>query len=132
MFGRKFWNQFKFESVQEIDRRLDSFNESTRRYLQYEPPKTNGTSEDDFIPKVYFTRQVQQEENGPDGEVHILGETIELVTEYAKFFVLGEWNLLDETLKIRFEEEEESTVLKEVEFPINERSKEKCPNLVNG
>jgi hypothetical protein len=57
---------------------------------------------------------------------------IEMPTEYVKFFVLGEWNLWDETLKIRFEEEEESTVLKDVEFPINERSKERCPELLSG
>lgn len=131
VFGRKFWNRWDFDSVEEIDERLVGFNESTRRYCQYEPPKTNGTSTEDFIPKVYFTRQVQQEENGPGGEVHILGDTIELPTEYVKFFVLGEWNLLEEILKIRFEKEEKSTVLKTVEFPINERSKAKCDDLLN-
>lgn len=132
VFGRKFWNRWNFESVQEIDERLPGFNESTRRYCQYEPPETNGESTEEFVPKVYFTRQVQEEENGPGGEVQILGDTIEMPTEYVKFFVLGEWNLWDETLKIRFEEDEESTVLKEVEFPINERSKERCPELLSG
>jgi len=52
-------------------------------------------------------------------------------TEYVKYFVLGEWNLRVESLKIRLEKEEESTVLKAVEFPINERSKEKCGEVLN-
>jgi hypothetical protein len=130
VFGRKFWNQFEFKSVQEIDERLKSFNKSTRRYLQYQPPEKTGKHTGKFVPKVYFTRQVQQEENGPGGEVHILGEKIKLSTEYVKYFVLGEWNLKEENLKIRFEKDEKSTVLKEVKFPINERSKEKCIDLL--
>lgn len=131
-FGRKFWHRWDFGSVEEIDERLVGFNASTRRYLQYKPPTTTAAAAKDFVPTIYFTRQVQQEEKGPGGTVHILGETIELATEYVKFFVLGEWNLVEETMKIRFEEEEESTVLKEVEFPINERSKEKCIDLLHG
>ncbi len=131
VFGRKFWNQFEFKSVQEIDERLKSFNKSTRKYLQYEPPKKTEKQTGKFVPKVYFTLQVQQEENGSGGEVHILGEKIKLPTEYVKYFVLGEWNLKEENLKIRFEKDEKSTVLKEVKFPINERSKEKCGDLLN-
>ena len=133
VFARKFWNKFEFGSVEEIDRRLESFNESSRRYTQYSPPETDPTSDDKFEPKVYFTRQVQQSDNGSKGEVGILNETIELPTDYVKYFVLGEWQLKEEKLLVRFEKEEEgSTVIKSVDFPINERSKERCPNLLNG
>jgi transposase len=52
VFGRKFWNQWDFESVEEIDERLVGFNESTRRYCQYEPPETNEPSTEEFVPTV--------------------------------------------------------------------------------
>ena len=133
VFARKFWNRFEFGSVKEIDRRLESFNESSRRYTQYSPPETNSTKGDEFEPKVYFTRQVQQSDNGSKGEVGILNETIELPTDYVKYFVLGEWQLKEEKMMVRFEKEKEgSTVIKSVDFSINERSKERCPDLLNG
>jgi|GEM_PF-827242 len=132
VFGRKFWNRWEFESVEEIDARLAEFNASTRRYCQYAPPDTTGKPTEPFVPKVYFTRQVQQAETGVGGAVHILGETIEMPTAYVKYFVLGEWNLREESLTIRFEQTKKSLVLKTVEFPINERSKEKCGDILNG
>ncbi|MBS3736511.1 hypothetical protein KGY72_05015 [Candidatus Bipolaricaulota bacterium] len=133
VFARKFWNRFEFGSVEEIDRRLESFNESSRKYTQYQPPDSSPINGDAFEPKVYFTRQVQQSDNGGKGEVGILNEVIELPTDYVKYFVLGEWRLKEEKLLVRFEKEEEgSTVIKSVDFPINERSKERCPDLLNG
>jgi len=53
--------------------------------------------------------------------------------EYIKYFVLGEWVLAGERLSVRFEqrdddndkEEVESKVIKQVEFPIHEGSKER-------
>lgn len=130
VFARKFWNQCEFSSVEEIDERLEAFNQSTRRYLQYEPPAPPGPSRGDFEPKVYFTRQVHQADNEAGGVVHILGETIQLPTSYVKYFILGEWNLVEERLCIRFEKEKESTIIKELDFPINKNSKEKCSNLL--
>ena len=63
----------------------------------------------------------------------ILNEVINLPTDYVKYFVLGEWRLKEEKLQVRFEKEEEgSTVIKSVDFPINERSKERCPELLSG
>jgi hypothetical protein len=132
VFGRKFWNQFEFGSVDEIDQRLVSFNDCTRRYLRYEPPESKKTDGREFTPTIYFLRQVQQAENGSHGNVHILGETIEVPTEYVKFYILGEWNLRDENLMIRFEKDKQTMVIKEVNFPINERSKKKCSDLLNG
>ncbi|NIY17811.1 MAG: hypothetical protein GWM98_24545 [Nitrospinaceae bacterium] len=131
VFGRKFWNRWEFGSVENIDARLAEFNAATRRYCQYAPPDPTSHTTDPFVPRVYFTRQVQQAEPGAGGTVHILGETIALPTDYVKYFVLGEWNLREESLKIRFEKEKESTVLKEVKFPINERSKEKWGDVLN-
>jgi hypothetical protein len=128
-FWRKFWNQFEVGAVDEIDQRLVSFNDCTRRYLQYEPLKTNQVNGREFTPKIYFFRQVQQAENGSHGDVQILGETIEFPTEYVKFYILGKWNLRDEKLMIRFEEDKQSAVIREVNFLINERSKAKCTDL---
>ena len=61
----------------------------------------------------------------------MLNETIELPEAYINYFVLAEWNLNDEELLIRFEQNEKSQVIHQLNFSINERSKEKCSSFLN-
>ena len=139
LFSRKFWNRHQFESIEEIDERLIVFNQNTRKYLGYSPPEGKDTSTTEFTPKVYFLRQVREEEQGNDGFIDIVNEKVKLDSEYIKYFVLGEWDLTEERLSIRFEErdddddkeEVESKVIKQVDFPIHEGSKKRCKKFLN-
>jgi len=139
LFSRKFWNRHQFESLEEIDERLVVFNQNTREYLRYSPPEEKDTSTTEFIPKVFFLRQVREEEKGSDGFIDIVNEEVKLDAEYIKYFVLGEWDLADEKLSVRFEqrdddddkEEVESKIIKQLDFPIHEGSKERCEKFLN-
>lgn len=131
VFSRKFWNNQTFESEQNVDDRLEVFNEASRRYLGYEPPDQQDETEKNFEPIAYFTRQVREQDETQKGTITVLNETIELPEAYINYFVLAEWNLNDEDLLIRFEQNKESQVIDRLDFPINERSKEKCSALLN-
>jgi len=125
VFSRKFWNRIDFRSIDEIDEKLEWFNEASIRYLGYESPKEKKIVKKDFIPKVYFIRQVREDKKRGDGYIDVLNERINLLTSYINYFVLAEWNLNEEKLYIHFEKEKESVVIKEMEFKINETSKKK-------
>lgn len=140
LFSRKFWNRHQFESLEEIDERLVLFNQNTREYLGYTPPEKKDTSEGTFKPKVYFLRQVREEDNGNDGFIDIVNEKVKLDSEYIKYFVLGEWDLDEEKLSVRFEqrddeededEEVKSKVIKQLEFPIHKGSKRRCKKFLS-
>jgi len=140
LFSRKFWNRNEFESVQHIDERLEKFNENTRFYHQYEPPDERDRTEP-FEPRVYFLRQVREGDEGEEGVVRVMNDVVSLSSEYIKYFVLAEWELSEEQLKIRFErrEDEENQqeemvrpeVIKKVDFPIHEASKKRCDELLS-
>ena len=141
VFARKFWNREQFESLGHVDERLRVFNENNRRYLGYEPPGDGSQQRKPFIPKVYFLRQVSEQQNGNGGSIDVLNERVELPAGYIKYFVLAEWNLEEEKLLVRFEEREEgqdgqeesvtSRVIKQTEFPIHEASKKRCHDLLS-
>jgi len=130
VFGRKFWNRHDFSSEEEIDNRLEIFNENSREYLQYHPPETPEEREEQFEPKVYFLRQVRESEKGVDGVVSILNDEIRVPQEYIKYFMLGKWRLIEKRLLIHFEREKETEVIEECEFPIHRESRERCQTLL--
>ncbi len=125
VFSRKFWNRIDFKSIDEIDEKLEWFNNASIRYLGYEPSKEKKIVKKDFIPKVYFIRQVREDKESRNGYIDVLNERINLSTSYINYFVLAEWDLNEEKLYIYFEGEKESVVIKEMEFKINEKSKKK-------
>ncbi len=130
VFSRKFWNKRKLESVQDVDKNLEWFNKASLKYTGYRPPdKTERTKE--FEPEVYFTRQIREKQNTSEGEIRVLNEIIDLGSEYINYFVLAQWKLKEEKLLIRFEKDKSSKVIKKIEFPINERSKEKWSKQLN-
>lgn len=128
VFSRKFWNKINFKSVKEIDKKLGWFNDASAVYLGYHPPKTKKSKKKNFIPKIYFIRQVKEDENGKIC-INILNEKIFLRKTFSNYFVLAEWNLKKEILYIRFEKNLKSKIIKEVKFKINETSKKNCENL---
>lgn len=141
VFSRKFWNRKEFENLQEVDEQLETFNEKTLKYLRYTPPENASNPGEEFQPKVYFTRQVRekQETESERGYVQIVNDTVRLPIEYVKRFVLAEWDLKEEKLRIHLEEKRDpqqdhpvgTDVIKEVEFRIHEKSKQDCKEILS-
>jgi len=104
VFARKFWNRLEFKSVQEIDEKLEWFNQSSQQYTGYHPPKRKAKEKNEFVSKVYFIRQVREEKNRRGiGFIDILNEKVFLPEYYIGYYVLGEWNLKEERIYIHFE-----------------------------
>lgn len=139
MFSRKFWNRHDFETLEQIDERLETFNENIRMYHQYEPPE-GSEEQNGFEPAVYFLRQVREVEQGEEGKIDVVNESVRLPSDYIKYFVLGEWKLNEEKLLVRFERREEnedeeeeqihSEVIRSVDFQLHEASKKRCEELL--
>lgn len=122
VFSRFFWNKIDFNNVNEIDLKLSWFNNSSKNYTGYIPPKRNLDEKKNFIPKIYFIRQVKENENG-EGFVNVLNENISVDPPFINYFVLAEWNLEKERLLIHFERKQVPETIKEIDFKINEHSK---------
>jgi len=130
VFSRKFWNRIEFESVEEVDEKIEWFNKSSIAYLGYCRPKEKKIKKEEFIPKVYLIRQVEEDKEKKEGFINVLNEIIHLPKAYIKYYVLAEWNLKEERIYIRFEKEKESEIIKNMPFKINLRSKEKCQEIL--
>lgn len=124
VFSRFFWNRTEFKNIEEIDEQLEWFNESSRDYLGYTRP-SDKRKKKEFIPKVFFIRQVRDLEDSEDGFIDVLHENISLPQDYINLFVLAEWNLKEEKLYMRYEREKRSEIILEKEFKINAKSKKK-------
>lgn len=124
VFSRKFWYSDKvyFTSVEDVDAKLHCFNLATEKYNSYHRPDPTSRPKKDFVPKVFFIRQVK-EGNSSNGVVYILNEDVAVGEAYINYFVLGEWDLRSERLKIHFEKDQQSELIQEVNFPINYSNK---------
>lgn len=129
VFTRNFWNQLTFHSIEEVDKKLKWFNQSSQTYAGYQPPAP-AQAKKCFVPRVYFLRQVRAEESMGKAFVDILNETIWLPQSYIHYFVLAEWNLKAEKLFIYFEKEQKLKLIKRLSFKINPRSKIKCSHFI--
>ena len=130
VFARKFWNKIDFKSVDEVDEKLEWFNSSSQRYLNYQSPRTKAQHKKNFIPKIYFIRQVREDKEQTEKSfILVLNEKIFLPKSYINYFVLAEWNLKQEKLYIYLEKEQQSEMIKQLSFKINPRSKEKIKDL---
>lgn len=123
VFARNFWNKIEFNSVEDIDRRLKLFNQSSLEYSDYEQNELQNKKDEEFVPQIYFIRKVNenQQKNG-EGEISILNEKIKLSGEYINLYTLSEWNLKIEMLYIYFEKEQEKILIKKLKFQINKNS----------
>ncbi|MFH1941389.1 MAG: hypothetical protein ABIL68_04735, partial [bacterium] len=125
VFARHFWNRRTFESVDDVDQQLRWFNGSSLRYTSYKRPEYS-KEQKDFIPRIYFLRQVRENDNSPGhGFIDVLNEEVKLPSPYINFFVIAEWNLLTETLSVSIEQDDYLQKIKETDFCINERTKQK-------
>lgn len=123
VFARKFWNRRTFRSLEELDTTLVAFNEASRNYTGYRPPLPTATSKQTFVPKVYFIRQVRQTSESKDAFIDVLNETVALPKAYINYFVLAEWNLRTEILRVSLEHDNQLEEIEHYPFPINPRSK---------
>ncbi len=129
VFSRKFWNRIQFQSGEEVDEKLEWFNVSSQEYMGYKPPQKVREPKKNFVPRVYFIRQVHEEKETSKAFIDVLNEKIFLPVSYINYFVLAEWNLRYEKLSIYFEKEQKQKLIKTLVFQINQRSKEKYNNL---
>jgi len=125
IFARHFWNRREFNALADVDKQLDWFNKSSLKYSGYQKPELKEQPEEtEFIPTVYFLRQIKESENKPgQGSIGILNEQILLSPEWINFFVVARWNLKTETLTVFKEQKEQTITLYEKAFLINETSK---------
>lgn len=127
VFSRKFWNRIKFKSVAEVDRKLEWFNDASERYCGYHKPEFKKSTKKNFVPKIYFIRQVREnEEQTGKAAIDVLNEKIFIPKSYINYFVLAKWNLREERLYIYFEREQKPKMIKKLSFRINQRSKKGC------
>jgi len=125
VFSRKFWNRIDFKNLRDIDEKLEWFNKSSQQYTGYQHPNAKPKRKRNFIPKVYFIRQVKDDQSHiGKASIDVLHEKIFLPKSYINYFVLAKWNLASETLSIYFEKERKSKMIKRLSFPINPRSKQ--------
>lgn len=119
VFSRFFWNKIHFNNTNEIDLALIQFNQSSLWYLNYSTPVIE--KKPDFIPRVMFIRQVSQETSRP-GTISILNEQIQLDPVFTNYYVLAEWDLRTEQLKVYFQKEKEKVLIHQTEFLCNKSS----------
>ena len=125
VFARHFWNRRTFESLDDVDMQLGWFNQSSLRYTGYKPPESFKERKN-FLPCVYFLRQVHESLTSPDkASIDVLNEEVLLPTCYINFFVIAEWNLSTETLTVSLEQDDSLKKLKEQNFTINKTTQQK-------
>jgi len=131
VFARKFWNKIRFNSLAEVDEKLEWFNKSSEQYTGYQKSPARKAPNKNFIPRVYFIRQAQEDKD-QTGKAHIdiLNERVLLPQSYIHYFVLAEWNLKTEQLTIYFEKEQQPKIIKKLSFRINPRSKLRCTDFI--
>lgn len=125
VFSRKFWNRIEFKSIKEVDKKIEWFNLSSQKYLDYQKPKTKNQKKKKFIPRIYFLRQVKEDKEKKKGFIEILNEKIFLSQSYINFFLLSEWNLKKEKLMIYLEKDQKLNLIKKIQFKIHPKSKER-------
>ena len=107
--------------MQEIDEKLEWFNEASLRYTGYQ--SCTYEKESAFIPRVYFIRQVQEDQATKDGYIDVLNEKVQLSSSYINYFVLAEWDVTNESLAVHFEKDEALETIERVAFLVNTKSR---------
>lgn len=125
VFSRKFWHRHSFRSLKEIDLKLKNFNASYEWFTRYRRPSRSSPMKKPFVPRVYFIRKIYENPDTKRGDLEILKEHIPIHRSYIGMFVLAEWNLKTERLKVLYELNEKPKTLKTLRFHINTAVKEK-------
>lgn len=121
VFARKFWTKRKFTSLADVDMQLDWFNSSSETYTGYVRPNKPAVKKKNFVPRIYFIRQVA--EDADKGFINVLNEKISLPASYINYFVLAEWNLRKQCLVVYFEKDLKPKAIKRLTFRVNPNAK---------
>ena len=122
VFSRKFWNPRAFTGQPDVVQQLEWFNEASELYTGYCRPVKPRRKKSDFVPQIYFIRQVADEAGARPGFINVLNEKISLPAAYINYFVLARWDLTRQCLDIYFEKELKSKRIKQIKFAINENA----------
>lgn len=122
VFSRKFWNQRAFTSQRDVVRQLAWFNEASKQYAGYCRPAQPRARKINFVPQVYFIRQVADEAGARSGFINVLNEKISLPAAFINYFVLARWDLSREQLDVYFEKELKQKRIKHMKFAINQNA----------
>jgi hypothetical protein len=108
----------------DVDIRLDWFNESSLAYTCHDvTARKHRTSKKDFVPMVYFIRQVREDADTSRASIDILNEAIAIPKAFVNYFVLAKWNLADERPHVLIERGKQLRTIKSADFRINPNSK---------
>ena len=125
VFARHFWNRREFNTLADVDKQLNWFNNSSLKYTDYQKPECK-KEKTEFTPAVYFLRQIKESESRPGrGSIDILNEEIFLPPEWINFFVIAQWNLKTETVTVFKEQNKLLITLYKNTFLINKTTKNK-------
>lgn len=130
VFAKKFWNKYNFNSVKEIDEKLESFNKAYLKYSRYQDQPDFFQKKKRFTPQIYFIRKVFEDKQSKQGFIDVLNERLFLPKSYINLFVLTHWELKAETLTILFEKDKNLLKIEKYRFPINELSKKKLSHFI--
>jgi len=130
VFSRKLWNRFEFRNLNEIDEKLELFNEAYRKYCEFPDQPLQNKEKSNYIPKIYYIKKVYDEEEYEKGYIEVANTKVFLPLEYINLFVLAEWNLKEENLTINLEREKELLTIDKIPFKINPVSKEKLSDFL--
>lgn len=120
VFSRNFWNKFTFESIEDLDEKLELFNQSSLWYSDYDKNKIQKKEDKEFIHRIYFIRKVYENQKSEKGEINVLNVKINLPKEYINLYTLSEWNLKTKMLYTYFEKEQKKILIKKMKFEVNE------------
>lgn len=123
VFAKNFWNKFTFESIIDLDAKLELFNKSSLWYSNYDQSRIRKKEDKKFIPQIYFIRKTYENQKSGKGEINILNEKINLPKEYINLYTLSQWNLTTKTLYVYFEKEQKKILIKKLRFEINKNCK---------
>lgn len=129
VFGRNFWNQHTFTSVDNVDERLVAFNACSKKYAQWEP-WTRIMHGKSFVPRVCFIRKGEADARMKNGWIPIASERVVLPKEFIGLFVFAEWNLQEERLRVFLERETKISLIKELVFRIHPESRKRCSHFI--
>jgi hypothetical protein len=129
IFTRKFWNWERYRSIEHVDEKLTEFNAEYAWYTGYPKSARSVKRPMRFVPRVYFIRKVFEHPKTKRGYIDVLKEQVMLPAAYINYFVLAEWNLKTEQVRILFEQDHKPRILKTLVFNLNPTLKQRISLL---
>lgn len=119
VFGRNFWEQHDFTSIEDVDEKLEFFNASSQRYARWTQRWERTTKQTDFIPRIGFIRLVEEaDERKEVGRIFVARTWVSMPKAYIGLYVIALWNLRDGTLTVSVERDNVVMTVMTILFPM--------------